>query len=64
MKKTVLPPAGERRNLVAKHAHKANRAAAFEDRGRYKRKTKHKGREPFPVCDVAEARAAEKAGLH
>lgn len=40
---------GVRRNPVAKHAHKVNRAGVFRDRGQYTRKLKHKGHEPFPL---------------
>jgi hypothetical protein len=36
-----------RRNPVARHAGRFNRAETFRDRTRYRRKPKHKGREPF-----------------
>ena len=38
-----------RRNPVAKYAARFQRAASFRDRTKYRRTTKHKGREPFPL---------------
>ena len=37
------------RNPVAKYAGRFQRAAAFRDRTKYRRHSKHKGREPFPL---------------
>jgi hypothetical protein len=39
----------ERRNPVARHGRRFNRAAVHRDRTRYTRKAKHKSREPFAV---------------
>lgn len=47
-KKTNSPPS-PLRNPVARHAGKFNRAATFRDGRAYRRKPKHKGREPFPI---------------
>jgi hypothetical protein len=44
------PPRPPRFNLVAKHAHRANRAVTFRDRTGYTRAPKHKGRSP-DECD-------------
>jgi hypothetical protein len=38
-----------RRNPVAKYAAQFQRASSFRDRTKYRRTTKHKGREPFPL---------------
>ena len=38
-----------KRNPVARHARRFNRAAAFRDRTKYSRNTKHKSREPFAL---------------
>jgi hypothetical protein len=65
MRKTSLPPpTGRRPNPVAKHAHKVNRAVVFLDRSRSTRKSKHKAREPFPLCGVNHPRTAEKVRVH
>lgn len=50
MSKKPHPPA--RRNPVAKFAGRFNRAATFRDRSKYRRNTKHKGREPFSLSIV------------
>jgi hypothetical protein len=59
-KKTTPPSGGERRNPVAKHAHRANRATVFRDRTQYSRKTKHRAREPFPLRGSLPVLSAEK----
>jgi hypothetical protein len=41
-----------RHNPVAKYSGKFNRAATFRDRSKYRRNSKHKGREPFPLLAV------------
>jgi hypothetical protein len=40
---------GSRRNPVARHARRFNRAAVFRDRSKYSRKSKHKNPEPFAL---------------
>jgi hypothetical protein len=40
------------RNPVAKHAARLHRAASFRGRSKYRRHSKHKGREPFPLAIV------------
>lgn len=37
------------KNPVAKYAHQFNKAQVFEDKTKYQRRAKHKGREPFIV---------------
>jgi len=59
-KKTSPPSGGERRNPVAKHAPRVNRATVFRDRTQYHRKAKHKAREPFPLRGSLPVHAAEK----
>jgi hypothetical protein len=49
MSKKTRPPSPPPCNPVAKHAGKFNRAATFRDQRAYTRKSKHKGREPFPI---------------
>jgi hypothetical protein len=44
---TKQPAEGVIKNPVAKYAHQFNKAQVFEDKTRYKRGAKHKGREPF-----------------
>lgn len=39
-----------RANPVAKFSARINRAATFRDRSKYRRNSKHKGREPFPLA--------------
>lgn len=43
------PRQAGRRNPVAKHAVKFNRAQIFRDRSKYRRHAKHKGKESWPV---------------
>jgi len=50
MKSKNRPPG--RTNPVAKHGARFNRAATFRDRSKYRRNTKHKGREPFSLPTV------------
>ncbi len=40
------------RNLVAKHARNFNKAQIFTEKTKYRRKAKHKNREPFPISFV------------
>lgn len=47
MKSRNRPPG--RHNPVAKYGGRINRAATFRDRSKYRRKDKHKGREPFSL---------------
>ncbi|MES9901292.1 MAG: hypothetical protein ABW168_01255 [Sedimenticola sp.] len=49
-KRVRKPPT---RNPVAKYAARFQRAAVFNDRSKYRRHNKHKGREPFPLAIVA-----------
>lgn len=44
-----------RRNPVARHAVRFQRARIFRDRTKYSRHDKHKGRESWPVCTVFSA---------
>lgn len=50
-KRHIVKPLTERviKNPVAKYAHQFNKAQVFEDKTKYQRGTKHKGREPFIV---------------
>ena len=42
-------PDGATQNPVAKFAHRFNKAKIFNDKTRYQRHNKHKGKEPFPI---------------
>ncbi len=44
-----------RRNPVARHAARFQRAATFRDRTKYRRHAKHRGRESWPVCTADSA---------
>ncbi len=50
MGKKNHPPTN--RNPVAKFSDRFNRATTFRDRSKYRRNTKHKGREPFSLSIV------------
>lgn len=49
MKKTKRPIPAVPANFVAKHAHQFNKAQMFRDKTQYRRKAKHKGREPLAI---------------
>ncbi len=51
-RKSARPP---RRNPVARHAARFQRARVFRDRTKYRRHDKHKGRESWPVCVACSA---------
>ncbi|MGB1883595.1 MAG: DUF7230 family protein [Gammaproteobacteria bacterium] len=42
----------KRANPVAKHAHQFNKAQAFRDRTKYRRRGKHPGKEPCLVMSL------------
>ena len=60
-KKTNPPPGAGRRNPVARHSHKVNRPAAFQDRTRYRRSAKHKGEQPCARTPAAAEGFLRKA---
>lgn len=49
MKKLKAVEARLKKNPVAKFAFKFNKARVFNDKTKYQRKNKHKGKEPFPM---------------
>jgi stalled ribosome alternative rescue factor ArfA len=58
MKKMKKPKGLETRqvkNPVAKFAFKFNKARVFNDKTKYQRNNKHKGKEPFPMASFSSA---------
>jgi hypothetical protein len=45
-------------NFVAKFAHQFNKAQVYQDKTKYKRTAKHKGKEPFPMFAIILEKAS------